>query len=895
MGKTVITITNLPSRVSELFGGKTTAILDLPDKYSIRLSKSVEQLSILNKITVEGALGFSAPYSKVNDRVFAEYATPVTLNVTTVFFNCQVVVDGHPLQFSRLFVRGKNDKTKEWELELARSPDHWVELSSTVKINELDFGTFQMNAANIIASWSSPSYEGDYTDISTIIPVAWPLIDYGNFVDQSQPPQGTENRVKSVAVEDFRPWLSFIYILQAGFCKIGWTLESVLFETDVIKKLWIYALRPDYYIASNDQRGGRVTGQIYTQALFNQGNFLLLDYVKALADYQVIDTSSGVQRYCGVKNYPGVALKYRFFFKGDFFNNRTLPFSAFFSVMEIEDTGPGGYQFTGEILSDESLQVDFAAGETKSVTFDQTVTLKAGQMAAIHIPVLPMTTPGFFINAGFYFEVSPANDSYMTDDVIDVRLSVSDSMSILDALKSFVHLVNGRLSTDWETKTVTIYPNKTSNVWGETSPGFLLVEEPIIDIDNLIQPDSIIQSPVRPDLKRFTVFGFAESTDAYIDSLNLLEPAHSRKLLNSNDLPNETEYVLNPFLQPTLEGQPKFLASRAGNRSPVPYLARLWDNTSNERSFSIAPRVLYAYGPVKQIKPAPITSANEFTSFYLNNEPNLTEVGAIDEFGYFTQSPTWELTPTPTQVVDVVFGVKSSDLFTTFYLGYTQDNRSGTLIDLLMSMTFSSYAGYNFRNLFRLKIRGMPIVASMVDIRDFSSAENIATPVSFFVPPAVLDCCDLPCGCQFIECDYYQDFGPHLRQSTLDDMLLESFEIDGIELLSSPVVFGTIKIIDIGGKPYVTNLVDVLNSVGAPYFSFDYSTRIHPEKGLRFFTLKRLICHEFRILISISGSDAYEYTQSSQLQKIFSGTWDPMGYGSEFVSIPENCQQTTEY
>lgn len=894
MEQTVITITNLPPDVAALFENQTAVVLDLPLEFSIRLSKSVEQLSVLNKISTEAALGFSVPFTPTNDRIFSQYATPLTLNIESVFFNVQVVVGGHSLQFSRLFVRGKNERNAEWELELARNPDHWVELASQLKTNELSFGTFQMTKTNIVNSWATPAYNGDFRDV-TVKPLAWPLIDYGGWCDQTEPPQNASGRFKAVAVEDFRPWLSLLYILRAGFCRIGWGLESVLFELDVVKRLWVYALRSDYYIASENQLGGRVAGQIYTRARYNSGDRLVLDDVTVLADYSVIDNSTVpfIYRYPGIKNYSGVSLKYRFFFKGDFHNDRALLFVAFFEVMEMEDQGGNDYQFTGEVISSEPFQVDFAPNEKKSVTYEHTVTLKPGQIGAVRINVRPNSSPGFFVEPGFYFEVTPANDSYMTDDVIDVRLSVSDEMSILDWLKTFIHLTNGRLTTDWQTKTVTIFPNKTSDVWGETAPGFLLSEQSVVDINEMVVPDSIILKPVRSDLKRFTRFGFKSPTDAKIKALNLSEPPHSRKLLNSVDLKNETENVLNPFIEPTIETYPNKIGS--GGRQPLPWLPACWDNTDGQRSFDIAPRIIYGYGNVRQINPLPINSTNEFTSFFFDKLPNNANTGLVTNFGYFTQSPTWKLTPTPTNVVDFVFGIKSTDLFTSFYLGYTQDNRSGSIADLLLLMKMSNYTDYNFRQLFRFRIRGLPIIAPMVGIRDFSSAEPIPTPVQFFVAPAILECCDLPCGCQFIQCDYYQDFGPHLRQSTLDDLRIISFTVDGLELVTTPVSFGVIKIIDIAGKPYVTNLVDKLNSIGAPYFSFGYSTRNHPEKGLRFFTVKKLVCSEFRILITQNGNDAYEYTDTSQLQKVFDVSWAAMGYGSEFLSAPDNCLNTTEY
>lgn len=899
MANTAITVINLSKDIADLFGGQTSVVLDLPIKFSIRLSKSVEQLSVLNKISTEAALGFSVPFTQTNDLIFNAYASPVTLNFKAVFFSVQVVVNGNALQFTRLLFKVKNDRAKQWELELQRSPDHWVELASQVRTNELEFGSFQMTKANIVGSWSTPAYNGDYTNPNGVEPICWPLVDYGGWCDQETPIQGVEgdgNRVKAVGVEDFRPWLSLIYILRAGFCKIGWTLNSVLFELDVFKRLWVYALRQDYYVASQDQLGGRITGQIHEDARVNQGEFILLDQLSGLSDYAVIQTGLDLKRFCGIKNYPGIALKYRFFLKATFHNNRSLPFTAFFSVMEIEDTG-SGFEFTGEVLSTESLQVDFAPNETKSITFDQIITLKAGQMGAIHIPVLPTTTPGFFVKKGGYFAATPENNSYMTFDMIDVRLSVSDEMTILDWTKAFVHLCNGRLSTDWETKTVTIYPNRKANVWGEVASGFLLVEQPVIDLETKIVPDSNISKPVRTDLKRFTRFGFKPSTDAKIKSLNLLQPTHSRMLLNDVDLPNQVEDIFNPFIEPTIEVKPQSIGSGAGGRNPLPWLPALWDNTSGERSFAIAPRILYAYGSVRQVNPAPITSVNELTSFFFNQRPNPENTGLQTNFGYFTQSPTWAVTPTPTNVVDIVFGTKYQDLFTTFYLGYTQDNRSGTIIDLLMMMKVAEYLKYDFRQLFRFRVEGLPIIAPMVSIRDFSSDEpGISTPVQFFVSPADLECCDRPCGCQFIECDYYQDFGITIHQATLDNLLISSFIVDGLELLTAPISFGIIKIIDIGGRPYVTNFVDKLNTIGAPYFSFSYSDRLHPDRGLRFFKIKRLVCTTFKILITgEGGADAYEYTESSQLQKIFSETWDAIGYGEDSYDAPDNCLQTTEY
>lgn len=888
---TEIKVYQLSPEAQARLGGLTEVLLDIPAEFSIRLSKDVERLSIANRISTEGALGFSVPFSQNNDAVFLDFQNPLVLDNRVNFYTVSVRVGDHAIRFDRLLVKGKDEKGKTWELELRRSPDHWIELASQVTIDQLDYGSFSMDRTAIIANWSQPVYNGNYkTPNIGQRPYYWPVIDFGGWCDLTEPPQGTQNRVKALAVEDFRPLLSLPYIVRAGFCKIGWTLDGVIFDTDWFKRLWVYALRPDYYIAG--KRGGRFTARRFARKRWENspGDYLTVDEVSEAVVAWRLSGSAGT--LAGIHNITDVALKFRFQLQGEFHNDRPLPYTLFLGVFEVGDTEDF---FTGEVISTEMLQVDFAAGEKKMVIFDQEVILQRGQRGALHTAVTP-DVDGFYIEPGLHVKITPANQSLMTDDFPVVSECVSDQTTVLDWLKAVVHLINGRLETDYETKTVTIYPNRKADAFGEVVPGFLLDEEPATDISELIVANSIQAKPVRPDLKRYTLLSFAKSTDAYINSLNLTTPAHARKLLNGLDLPNQVEADENPILEPTLEGIPSGLASGSGGRNPLPYLPRLWDNTDGQRSFNIGPRILYAYGDIKQINPEPITAVNTYTSLFFDHEPNPSNTGLVTTFGYATQLPTWEISPTPAVKGSVVFGIEEKDLFVSYYLGYTQDARNGTLLDLLLFMRMKDYIGYDFRRFFTFKYNGIPLRVPMVAIRDFATCSEIPTPVTFFVSPAETECCDRPCGCQFSTCDYYQDLGPYMRQSTLNDMQLVSFVVDGIELVSSPINFGTIKIVNVGEMQYVTNLIDTLNSVGAPYFSFGISTRTHPEKGKRFFSLKRPSCTPFKIVVNYQGSEVYLYTQDEQKTKWFSGgTWEDFGYGSEFYGAPIDCKLTKEY
>jgi len=109
------------------------------------------------------------------------------------------------------------------------------------------------------------------------------------------------------------------------------------------------------------------------------------------------------------------------------------------------------------------------------------------------------------------------------------------------------------------------------------------------------------------------------------------------------------------------------------------------------------------------------------------------------------------------------------------------------------------------------------------------------------------------------------------------------------------LTFGIINFVEYSGSGYITNLVDTLNSGGFPYFSFGYSNKLHPEKGLRYFTIKNPACWSWQIEITDS-SDALVYFYSDlEQQTSWFGAPADFGYGTAFIGIPEGCIETTEY
>ncbi len=882
--------------------GADSALLDITNNEAIRLTKNVEALTNANKLKTDGAQPFSAPSNPTNDAIFIEYLTPNVVDNRRQYYEVRVRIAGHPLQYTRLVVTGiPKTRGGEWSLELRRAPDHWIDLSSTKFVNTIDYGTFELTKENIDANWLLDKWKNQDGDPI----VLWQPMDYGNWVDRSTPINDSQTtRYKAMGLEDLRPTISFPYLLKQGFCEIGWTLDGLIFESDLIAGMYAYILNEEYYNAGSE----KAVSTLQTVDIVGSGGFLQFSGIPFnTLDFSNMDNLvlGGIVFLAGIQNTLGIAYQYTFEFAGVVSSPSSSAENITFHVAEL-DSGTSGI-FTGEIIG-EDVTVSIPAGGEKECFIRITVTLQPGQKAAIRLPELD--TLSLTIKAGSRGRVYPDDKSFYTGQIIDIKKAVEGKRTLLDYFKAFCHLTRSQASTDEVTKTVTIYPKNNVNVFGTNVAGFLLDEQPSIDISELVIQESEQMKAVSTEQTRFIEVGYKDSTDSYIDSLKLTKEPYRRKILNSNLLPDEVTEIYNPIFEPTLEGVDDLLhdgfeifgPGKVGSSAVFP---RLWDNDQRQRSFRIAPRLFYAYGSVKQKNPNVTNFLDEFASFFFTTKPSPTNVGLINQFAYASMLPTRVLEPSPDFYGNLVFEKQvfntqftpnaDSDMFNTFYLNITNELRGGFEIDLLLMMTMNFYKSVDFRKNYRFMYRGRPINAAMTQIRDFVGCSQIPTPATFFIPPTESECCELPCGCQFSKCEYYQDFGQFLRQTTLDTLTITKFEVDGVSVITDPIGFGVIKIINILGKPYVANLVDTLNSIGAPYMSFEYAYRLSTLKGARFFTIKKPVCQGFIIEISNADEVVYRYTESAQEQTWFGSGFSAFGYGGEVYDEPENCIITTEY
>ena len=865
--------------------GTDWAALDLDRDFSPRFSKDVNSLSDVNKLITDGMLNFSVPRSKTNDIVFMESGNPLITDNRDTGVECRIYVDGRQYPFDRIWVK-KND-VGGWDIEVRRSPNHWLELASLKKLNTIDLGT-----ETVDDQIRQNLHDQYYTDGGAI--TRWIPCDYGNFVDLNEPVQFTDPPVKEIYYEDLRPWFCLPELLKQGFCEIGWTLQGQILNTRWSRSIFCYLLSREYYTQSRGGDhiliGNDTTVRDYTLSLVEQPLlFNTISYdpgsnnIFAFPDY-----------IAGIINSMPYKAMYRWQCIFAVENPTVYDVLITVAIGEFDFSG----NFTGATYWSEQFTIPI--GETKTISIDQLVPIEEGSRYAFLVTAYadgapPSITPLVKVSA-MRIRIEPGQQSLVRGDIIDLGKLINPDYFLLDLFKGYVHMIGGRVDTDIENKIVSVYPYKFTDAYGDEAEGFIQEDEAPINLDGKVICDTLQLSRIRNSLPRYTRLAFADSTDSYVSEfVKPQDPLFSRKVLNGEDLQDTIQELKNPFFEPTFEAQSQILRqskSITQRLYPSPYLPILHDNTEGKRSFAIGPRVLFFYGGAKQLDSASGLECRVFLEDALN--AGLPTAA----FGYASHLPTlgWVNGEEPEVDAKLVYGSYPDDLYVKFYLDTLTIQKTGFAVNLLALVKGTDYSAWNFRKKFVHTIGGKPTVMLGQRIRDYAAALDIPTPIDFIVEAPSTTCCELPCGCRFIECDYYQDFGQYMNQSTLDELSITSFKVNEVEQLLAPVDFGVLKIVEFGGRQFIMNMIEALEACGVDFFSYRPSTQVYSLKpDGRFFKIKRPACWTFEIIISDGDGEVYRYTESTMEQKWFGVDWAPFGYGGDPVSEPSNCVTSIEY
>lgn len=303
----LITATLLP----EDYDSDGFLYFDLRGNTDVSFFKNIEELSDINEITEEAVLGFTLPRTDKNYRILQSFdlenIKDEPLPITVI-----ASVSGQAIRQNRLTVLNVSDESNDYECELERPADHWIS-GIEYPLCDIDFGEYTFTAQTVRnRNEAFPYVDGDNG-------IGFPPANYGVFLGRSNSPTIPG---KPYFLENYRPWINPLKVLQDGFCKLGWGFECPLLETPYGRSLLTYILKDD--ISVEPQQSGQIfaaaekdiftrvnlsNGQIYTDNIIydtitvGATNFINDQFFAAPGVFD-IELNFNVGAFAGTGNVP---------------------------------------------------------------------------------------------------------------------------------------------------------------------------------------------------------------------------------------------------------------------------------------------------------------------------------------------------------------------------------------------------------------------------------------------------------------------------------------------------------------------------------------------------------------------------------------------------------------
>jgi hypothetical protein len=684
---------------------------DLPSDLDISFFKSIEQINDINQITEEAVLGFTLPRTPKNKRICQSFDLEALID-EPLPISVIASVNGQTIRQDRLLVLNVEDTSETYEVELYRPTDHWIS-QIDFPLCTLDFGEYVFTGATVAQYNQAFPYQDGGTG------VAFPIANYGTFLGRS----GTPNTPgKPYFVENYRPWLNPLKVLQDGFCKIGWTFESPLLETSYGRSLLTYLLS-DNLILDNVNSGDIFASAEKTtfirQSIANQVSFT----------DDIIWTSTPIG--------AGAFISNQFFATPGIFDVEiNFNVSAF--------AGTGNVEFTLELLkssggsstvvqSERAIVPVVQAGPQNSIVFTaKDVDLLNNEVLFVKItykwnlPFIQSIPPSIAYNGTFLTRRKAGIP--LQGDTVQLNKFINCDYLFIEYLKGISHLFNFKFITDWANRKVVALTVDRADVFGNTVDGYYL--DTIKELKPIRASRSVLNK--RNTRVRYALLEFAQTSDPGIQKLIQPneDPLFSKRLDYGSDLEDKTVNFTNPFFEPTRNDNTTEVSFN-GVPINMPYI---WDNNDNKLSFKIAPRILYF-----------IPTTQQYTGLVTGpTAVNYRGVGAsASAYSWaFMIQPLSHFFILPPQRLDenVVYGDVKNDLSKYWVRDLFAKLIQKELTYTLLS-TYNDYQLAQFRFLYKVFYEGREFIGRLVSIENQRTLQDLGEYT--FIPEPSIPICDL--------------------------------------------------------------------------------------------------------------------------------------------------------
>lgn len=555
-------------------GGKI--YLDLDQEFKTQLSKEVSQLSDINEINIETALGSSFGRSQKNDALLfpdVNYnAVDPVINNRKIFFD----LGYHSLNQDSLKVLGLNRNTNRYESDIVESDDHWI-----VKLKKLFLDDLKFNKAEytIQKLKYNQAHKAKYTIGDD--GYYFGLVDYGNQV-----------KVGEYSLGDFRPLVHSAKLYELIAKEIGYTIVFPLLETEIGARHVNYLLKEKL----DDDDGNLLESMEFKAELSQRLTFSngggYHQQVKVIFDNELVDKGNNYDPTTGDFTTPGY---YEFYadlyiqFKVDI---AWFGAGAFIEYRLVKEKANGD-----RIIEDVySIHTRDDLSESKPLLLTANILIEPGDKVFVEYSRDTKDMEISFISKGGTFFNKPISRSINSGDVLDVQKSLRHDL-VIDMIKGDVHLFNLKIYFEPYKQTIYFLTPYDIDYYGDAIEGFFTdVTESITEYQ--LYEDEIITTPKK--YEKNTIYKFKKSTDPLVNKIEVPEYQEPYcKFIDrgfQKDSEGSNDVRENPYWEPTLNRIPVLpeVSQGAGaNTINIPYML---DNLDEKISTKIGPRKIIALG-----------------------------------------------------------------------------------------------------------------------------------------------------------------------------------------------------------------------------------------------------------------------------------------------------------
>lgn len=542
--------------------------LDLFPDTNLTEVKRLNELTDVNQLKISSAYSINIPETK-NNKAFINCLMNIHgLSESEKYISINIWRGSTCLNQTELRLLSYDPKNCSYSVQLTNNTTHWAKLMKEKSLCDLfdQTDTFEVTEENIIDNWFN-NWNGA-NDFFYYEPI-W----YGGTV-----------RPNTLSAEDLRPLFFLKELIERSFRCVGWCVDlDGILDCEPFNRSKIYMLADDW------NSNAAATEDFYS-----------IWEISGLLPANIKTTDWAIQtgsQNASTNQTIGLGQGTTYNSSGNFCicisgtiqsnNNPNFQVTVVFGFIEngvsqaydvqTFPSGPNGQVF-----------VNYCVDDISNLTGRQLYT-------EINISGDPDTQ----FQTNLKLEYKPKSVLYGEGSTMVFQDLVDKDCSLLDMVRGLIHMINGKVITDWNNCCVKILPPKSINTDVKQLQGFYTEER--IDYSNNQICDSVIVNNQKQSTKNCNIIGFKKSTDPCItDDTKYTQgnvQAFDKEIILSGYDPEGCNENRNPTFEPTITDVFPSLSSPGSYPIRLPVMT---DNKDGEISNNIGKRIIANTMPFEQ-------------------------------------------------------------------------------------------------------------------------------------------------------------------------------------------------------------------------------------------------------------------------------------------------------